>query len=238
MYGFGRWVRGKVSSAKWILTELTGSEDQAIRAERLVGRDMAAAIAGEDAARPFADAVVDACGARLAARVSNRRRQFDFFVLPASQVNAFALPGGFIYITPPLLSLLGWDADCIAFVLGHEMGHVIRGHARDRILSESLVSVLTAALPAAGAARAPLEMLARNFLQSAYSQEQELEADEFGVRLAAAAGFDARAAVKVLGQLGTVAASSSPLAGCFSSHPSHELRIASIQRLLARGRGH
>ncbi len=225
MYGFGGWLRGKVSSAKWILTELAGSEEQAIKAERLVGAGMAAATAAEGTIKPFADPLVDSCGLRLTGRVTNRRRQFTFLVLPAPQINAFALPGGFIYITQPLLSLLGWDPDCIAFVLGHEMGHVVRGHAKDRILDGSLFSVLTAAFPAAGVARAPLQMLAGQFLQSAYSQDQELDADAFGIKLA-------RAAVTVLRHLASRSGSPSGLESYFSSHPPHELRIESIQRLL------
>ncbi len=152
MHGFGRWLRGKVSSARWIFTELTGSEEQAIKAERIVGAGMAAAIAAELPTKPFCDDLVESCGRCLAARVKDRLQQFTFRVLPAPQVNAFALPGGFIYITQPLLSLLHWDPHCIAFVLGHEMGHVVRRHAKDRIMNSSLLSVLTVAFPAAGAA--------------------------------------------------------------------------------------
>ncbi|MFI5380184.1 MAG: M48 family metallopeptidase [Tepidisphaerales bacterium] len=232
MHGFGCWLRGKVSSARWILTELAGSEEQAIKAERLVGAGMAAAMAAEGATKPFADPLVDYCGLRLGGRVKDRRRQFTFLVLPAPQINAFALPGGFVYITHSLLALLRWDPDCVAFVLGHEMGHIVRGHAKDRILNGSLFSVLTAAFPAAGVARAPLQMLAGQFLQSAYSQDQELDADAFGIKLARAAGFDARAAVKVLHHLASLSDSPTALESYFSSHPPHALRIESIQRLL------
>jgi beta-barrel assembly-enhancing protease len=238
MHGIGRWLRGKISSARWIYTELTGSEAQAIKAERVVGAGMAAAIAAELPTKPFSDDLVESCGRHLAARVKDRHRQFTFRVLPTDQINAFALPGGFIYITQPLLSLLRWDPHCIAFVLGHEMGHVIRCHAKDRIVGGSLLSVLTAAFPAAGVARAPLQALARGFLQSAYSQDQELEADAVGVKLAGAAGFDRSAAIAVLRNLASLSDSPSALESYFSSHPPHELRISNIQRLLRRAPTH
>jgi predicted Zn-dependent protease len=55
----------------------------------------------------------------------------------ADEPGAFALPGGFLYVTRPLLEICGFDEDEVACVVGHEMGHVVRGHAMERITSPS-----------------------------------------------------------------------------------------------------
>jgi predicted Zn-dependent protease len=236
----GRRCGRTLRKAGWIGQELTGTEAQALEAEYRVGRDLAAALAEDlpEGQRPVADPQVAACGQRLVACVTNRLRRFQFAVLPTAQLNAFALPGGFIYITQPLVALCGREESELAFVLAHEMAHVVRAHVKDRILGNSLLSLVLSATPASGAWQASLRRLARQFLENAYSREQEFEADAVGVKLLRFAHFDPAAAVRVLQLLAECAGQQSELAAYFSSHPPFDERIARVQRLSQEESGH
>ena len=226
---------GRVArKARWLGQELTGTEDEALEAEGRVGRDLAEALAAElpDGQKPAADAQVDACGSRLVACVRNRKRQFRFLVLPGPQLNALALPGGFIYVTQPLLTLCAAQEDDLAFVLAHEMAHVIRFHVKDRILGSSLLSLMIGAAPGSGALRQALRQMARQFLNSEYSQEQELEADAFGVKLVRHAGYEPAAGLRVLRLLQTQLGGAAEGRGYFSSHPPFATRVANLKQCL------
>ena len=83
--------------------------------------------------------VVAAVGSRLADAVKDRRREFRFSLVRAGVSNAYALPGGFVFITEPLLDLCAQDRDELAFLLGHEMGHVLRGHARSQLTASTFL---------------------------------------------------------------------------------------------------
>lgn len=87
------------------------------------------------------------------------------------------------------------------------------------------------AFPGAGATGNSLRALARRFLESAYSQDQELEADAFGVKVARAAGFDPAASIRVLRLLESLVSTEAGPGSYFSSHPPHELRIKNIEQV-------
>jgi len=244
----GRWLR----KARWLGQELMGTEDEALAAEYRVGRDLAEALSADlpEGGKPACHALVEACGQRLVACLKKRQRRFRFQVLPGREVNAFALPGGFIYITQPLLDLCvadeaadasrvagrpaeeGEGFDRVAFVLGHEMGHVLRAHVKDRIVGNSLVSLVLSAAPGGGALQQGLRQLARQLVTSDYSQDQELEADAVGVKLLRLAGLTPTAACRVLERLRSVRPSETSLDSYFSSHPPFATRLANIERIL------
>lgn len=235
-YNLGRMAGPILRKGKWALQSLIGSEADVIQAEYEVGRDMAQALSEEieldtDAATSNLVAQV---GARLAGRLTNRKRRFEFRVILGDEVNAFALPGGFIYVTRLLLALCETNVDEVAFVLGHEMAHVVRGHAMERIMNRAVVTLASKTHLAAGVFRHRLVELGLRLLHQAYSQDQELEADEFGTRLAASAGFDPAGAVRTLERLKSRGGGhgESELAGYFSSHPPTELRITELKRRL------
>ena len=93
-------------------------------------------------------------GTRLTKRVVNKQRKFSFEIIEGTELNAFALPGGFIFVTEPILKLCEYNADEIAFILSHEMAHVIRGHAMERIISSTLTNVISRTSIARGAVSA------------------------------------------------------------------------------------
>jgi predicted Zn-dependent protease len=240
-YHLGRKVGPKLRKARWLWEALTGTEADALRLEHGVGLDLAREVRQQlpSDPDPRTRQTLDDLGRRLSACVANRRRSFRFDAFTGGAPNAFALPGGFIFVSRALLELCRWDPDEAAFVLGHEMGHVIRGHAIERIVTGSAVSVVARAAPAPGVLAGWLRTVGVKYLETAYSREQELEADRLGLRLARAAGFDPQGSVRLLARLAelTKAMEPSSLGAYFASHPTAEVRIAHIRRDLQQHAG-
>jgi predicted Zn-dependent protease len=233
-YHLGRNVGTQLRKANWVLRSLTGTEAEAIQAEYAVGRDLARALLAqvEPDPDPAVAQLLEDVGSRLAGRVKDRQRRFHFRATRSPEVNAFALPGGFVFVTRPLLELCQGDPDEMAFILGHEMGHVVGRHAIDRLVAQSAIGVVAKLPRAGGLLGLPLARLVTTLLQQGYSQDQELEADRLGVRLAQGAGFDAAAALRLLARLGGPSTDTRILGSYLSSHPPLEVRIQHLNRLL------
>jgi predicted Zn-dependent protease len=223
----GTWLGGQsrkpFRQAKWMWSWLAGTEAEAIQAEYEYGRECARQFAAQFSGKAPREKqeVVAAVGSRLADAVKDRHRQFHFSLVRASVSNAYALPGGFVFITEPLLDLCAQDPDELAFLLGHEMGHVLRGHARSQLTARTFLNAVTARLAGAG-------LMLRQLLNQGYSRELELEADGEGARLAAAAGFDPRAAARALERLARGASGDAGLMEYFSSHPPIAERVRKL----------
>lgn len=235
-YSLGRKMGPKIRKAQWMWTSFTGTEAEAIRLEHGVGLDLA-----EEArkqlpldAEPRTRQALDEIGRRLAACVANRQRSFHFDAFATGEPNAFALPGGFIFVNRPILDLCRWDKNEVAFILAHEMAHVIRGHAIERIVTNTAVAAASRAAPVRGALGGWLKTVGIQYLQTAYSRDHELEADLLGVRLLLAAGFEPEGALRLLARLADLRRSAEPssLGEYFSTHPTSEIRIESIRRFL------
>jgi beta-barrel assembly-enhancing protease len=229
----GQNLGRSIHQASWLGQALTGTDEERIQAESVFGRDLAreVRVRMRVAADPQPAAWLDEIGTGLAARVAkSKKRPFTFTLLDAGAPNAFAVPGGFIFIERSLLDLCGRDKHETAFVLGHEMAHVIRWHAIDRVLAEMAV----AQLPIRGAAGMILKRLGPKLVSSAYSQDQEFDADALGARLAEAAGYDPGAGPRLLERLGPADAKAqrAPLAIYFASHPPISERVARLRRVI------
>jgi Zn-dependent protease with chaperone function len=235
-FQLGRKTGAALRKSRWIWTSLTGSEAEELEAEYQAGCDLARAF---DRGALF-DEDTGSCEflaeitRRLTGRLTNKQRCWRVALTRANEPGAFALPGGFLYLTRPMLEFCRFEADEVACVVGHEMGHVVRGHAMERIRGQLLTSA------AARVARIPGGLLSRwalsagvELFHSTYSRDRELEADEFGARLAAAAGYDPRGAIRVLERLQRGEADEGlPLAEYFSSHPPLEVRIQALRGLI------
>ncbi len=127
---------------------------------------------------------------------------FTITILDSPDVNAFALPGGYIYVTRGILALAN-DTSELAAVLAHEIAHVTLRHARARInrvaTSELVDRVITGVF--GGDAETDQSVARSRLSLAAFSQEQELTADEEGVRIAGRAGYDPHAAARFLGAM-------------------------------------
>jgi len=176
-YNLGKKVGPKVRKAKWLWQSIAGSEADAIKVEHEVGQDLAREIRRqlELDLEPQAEKILNEVGCRLAACVANKTRKFSFETIKGAEPNAFALPGGFIFVTRSLMELCRWNQNEVAFILGHEMGHVIRGHAMSRIISNSAIATASRAAPVRGVLSGWLRKVGVQFLESAYSQDLESE---------------------------------------------------------------
>ena len=235
----GRIAGVQLRKAKWMWQSVAGSEADAAHAEHGVGRDMAAVVL-EDARRDpdqAAQALLDEVRGKLTSVVRNRLHRFQTTAVTADQPTAFALPGGFIFVAGTLLNLCQRDRDEVAFVVAHEMAHVIRRHAIDRVLQQKVVSALSLASPGRGVLASWIRRLGFQGLERAYSRDQEFEADELGVRLMRAAGFDAAGAIRLLQRFHELDRRPDPLGvgQYLSTHPPVEDRVRRLRRLTLVG---
>jgi predicted Zn-dependent protease len=140
-------------------------------------------------------------GARLVAVSETPNNKFTFTVLNSPVVNAFALPGGYVYVTRGLLALASNEAE-IAGVLAHEIGHVVARHSAQRysrgVLTQLGAGVLGAAL---GSGASDIANYGANVYMKSFSREHEFEADKLGVRYLARAGYDPEAMATFLTKL-------------------------------------
>ncbi|NMA99635.1 MAG: M48 family metalloprotease [Phyllobacteriaceae bacterium] len=167
---------------------------------------------------------------RLLAAANQPNAQFQVTILDTSEVNAFALPGGYIYVTRGILALAS-DTSELAAVLAHEIAHVTLRHARARTDKTRNTQIVDRVITGIFGGDSSTDATAnRNRQQmAAFSQNQELEADREGIKYAGKAGYDAQAAARFLGVMSRFAAFSSGAAngddGFLSSHPSTPARI-------------
>ncbi len=185
---------------------------------------------------PEVRGIVEAVGRKLVRALPPSPYSFEFHVVHMEEPNAFALPGGFVYVSRGLLALVNRE-DELAGVLGHEIGHVVARHAATRIaraqgvgLATVLGAVAAAAVGGSAAANAvgSLGQVAGAGYLAAYSRDQERESDEIGQELAARAGYDPAALIDFFV---TLEAATRLLHGernpsFFDSHPSTPERIA------------
>ena len=167
---------------------------------------------------------------RLLAAADQPNAQFQVTILDTSEVNAFALPGGYIYVTRGILALAS-DTSELAAVLAHEIAHVTLRHARARtdrtrtteIVDRVITSVFGGDISSDATASRTRQSLA------AFGQNQELEADREGIKYAGKAGYDPQAAARFLGVMSRFASfsagSGQGTEGFLSSHPSTPARI-------------
>jgi predicted Zn-dependent protease len=157
-------------------------------------------------------------------------------VLTSSEVNAWCMPGGKIAVYTGLMDKLNITDDELAAVMGHEMAHALREHARERA-SEQMVA---GGLITVGSALFGLGDLGQKGAEYAYmgllglpnSRKHETEADRIGVELAARAGYDPRAAITLWQKMGQAAGGEPPK--FLSTHPSREDRMSDLTNYSAR----
>lgn len=174
---------------------------------------------------PALQARVAEIGARIVA-VSNRQDiKYSFKVLNTNEINALALPGGFVYLFKGLIDYMPSD-DELAAVIGHEVAHITERHTVKQIEKNLAVSLIFGVV--FGDRAALLQHLAFNAIMAGYSRDDEREADRFGFYYALKGGFNPYG--MEITQLKLAALTDTPNYGLFSSHPEPERRIALLQR--------
>lgn len=185
---------------------------------------------------------VSQVGDRVAAH-TRRRITFHFHLVPDPDlINAFALPGGHVFIGQGLIDQMGAE-DELAFVLGHEIEHIDHYHAVERVQIEAQLHHFDLDVVAA------IADIPMSLWQAGYSKEEEFEADREGLRLAVLSGYSAQGATALLNrfleldrqyvshaetpveELSEVAIDG--LKGYFRSHPETEERLAQAREVIA-----
>lgn len=187
-----------------------------------------AAYGGVYSDRP-AEIMVARIVGRLLAAANQPNAQFQVTILDSSEVNAFALPGGYIYVTRGILALAS-DTSELAAVLAHEIAHVTLRHARARTDRTRTTEIVDRVITGVFGGDKSTDAQANRTRQSmaAFSQNQELEADREGIKFSGKAGYDPRAAARFLGVMSRFASFSAGEdggEGFLSSHPSTPARI-------------
>ncbi|MDZ8120274.1 M48 family metallopeptidase [Pontiella sp. NLcol2] len=225
-YLLGRRSAPLFLKANWIFKALAGSEKEKISAEFQMGLLLAQAY--EEKVPTFGSNRLDEIAAQLTARLRNKNRQHRFRLDQSGELNACAIPGGFIYVSEKLFDLCGEDTDAIAFVLAHEMAHGIHGDANERYLTKTVISGLLR-LKTRGLSPGTQQLLAR-LIQQGYSREQEFRADRFAVALTRAAGFDPEGGCRLFSNLRKTSNDPNPFGAYLSSHPPMDERIKRIEK--------
>lgn len=186
-------------------------------------------------------AVVDEIGNRIvqSSPAAASPYQFEFHLLDDDQtINAFALPGGQVFITRALYDRLQTEGE-LAGVLGHEIGHVVARHSAEHIAKAKLTEGLTGAAVIAAydpenpssASRAQIAMLIGQLINLRYGREDELESDYLGVCFINDSGYDPRELIRVMEVLASAQTGPRP-PEFFSTHPNPENRVQRIEQAI------
>jgi beta-barrel assembly-enhancing protease len=174
------------------------------------------------------------------ARAAHRGLPYRFHYIPGSYlINAFALPGGHVYVGGGLLELMDSE-DELAAVIGHEIEHIDHYHCADRVQRQQALHKI----PLGGLLDLPIEVF-----EAGYGKDQELEADREGTRLAVEAGYAASGSIRMFEAFGRLQeeyqtkattpqeelsrVAQQTLEGYFRSHPLPSERVAQVQRMIA-----
>lgn len=177
---------------------------------------------------------VNEIGKRVTSNTERSDVNYTFYVLDSPVVNAFALPGGYIYISRGLLALANSEAE-VAAVLSHEAGHITGRHSAERysrgVVTSLGAGILSAVLDSSAASQAL--GTGANLYLSSYSRGQENEADSLGLRYMTRGGYDAKSMPAFLSSLQRQSQLDAQLAGrkssghsYFSTHPATSERVA------------
>ncbi len=188
---------------------------------------------------PQVQSVVDAIGNQIVSSSPAGRTdyEYDFHVLQDSEtVNAFALPGGQVFITRGLFDELTTEGE-LAGVLGHEIGHVVGRHSAEYIAKAQLTQGLTGAVVIASydpdnpasMQTAQVAMLIGQLVNMKYGRDDELESDFLGLCFMNDAGYNPQEMASVMNILAQASQGQAP-PEFFSTHPNPERRIERIQQ--------
>ena len=197
-------------------------------------------------------AYVDGVGQKLAAASHRAKLKWTFTVLDSPEVNAFALPGGYVYVTRGIMAYLDSEAE-LAGVLGHEIGHVTARHGAQQATRQATAGVgvglatiggalleMATGVPGVAQAAGSVAQAGAAGLIASYSRDQELQADQLGAEYLARSRYDPANMVEVIQVLkdqeryaaeAAKAAGRAPPAspGWLASHPSNDQRLQQIR---------
>jgi predicted Zn-dependent protease len=190
-------------------------------------------------------AFVDKMGRSLVAQVGYTPFEFKFYVIKALDPNAFAIPGGYIFVTTGLL-ILAENEHEVAGVLSHEISHVTARHVAQMIERSKRLNIATLAAMIAGMlvggaagggqggqAAAAMAMASAQALTLKYTRENEVDADQNSLQYMIKAGYDPHGIITFLNRMDKISLASAPkIPPYLSTHPVTENRISLLENLL------
>jgi beta-barrel assembly-enhancing protease len=232
---FGSSAMNPITGEKQHVAGMSQKEEVAMG---LQSAPQMAAQMGGLAQDPRARDLVSRVGAKVVAQsvAAKSGYPFKFHALADPKtVNAFALPGGQVFITMALLKRLETEGQ-LAGVLGHEVGHVLARHSAEHMAKQNLTQGLTGAFSvgAGSMSASQIGQMVGQMTMLKYGREDELEADALGLRLMTEAGYDPRAMMGVMRILEKATGGAGRAPEWQSSHPNPANRVAEIEAKLKK----
>ena len=202
-----------------------------------IGRGMSASLLG---AAPLVDndktqRYVNRVGQWLASQTEREELTWHFGVLDVETVNAFAAPGGYIFVTKGLMRLCGTESE-LAGVLAHEIGHVLKRHhleaLRKQAASDLATDLASDVISEHGFNAKPFIKSGMELFARGLDRADELEADRIGVVIATRAGYEPYGLPRVLLTLNDMNPADSNLAWLTSTHPPSSERLSVLEQLM------
>lgn len=236
--GLSNLLGGNKGPAKQVnLTEVAGLVAQSLEQvdepkEILIGRHLASVLLGAKPLHPnqALQRYVNRLGRWISLQTPRPHLPWTFGVLDDPGYNAFAAPGGYIFVTKGLVDRMVDEAD-LAAVLSHEMVHVVGKHHLKAMQKSAQSGLLTQALATqvggglGGAVSEQLLLMGRELYSRGLDQGDEFEADRIGVVYATASGFDPYGLMAVLQQLAATTSDNPAFVLNFSTHPATSARL-------------
>jgi predicted Zn-dependent protease len=161
--------------------------------------------------------------------------RWEVNLIRSDPINAFCMPGGKIAVFTGIIDKLQLSDDELAMVVGHEMAHALREHARERIAKSAATNIganILTQILGLGQVGQTITGYGAQLLTLRFGRSDESEADLVGMEIAARAGYDPRAAITLWQKMGQASKGSPP--EWLSTHPSGASRIAELERNLPR----
>lgn len=183
--------------------------------------------------------LINSIGSKLVSRLKNNPFEFKFFLVDTEEPNAFALPGGYVYVSRGILPLIQTE-DELAGIMAHEIIHITQRHSVKQVKKGAVTGLLTVpgkilntvtGTSIGNVLNAPITLTTKAFI-SKYSRGHESEADKFGIQLAASAGYKTEALADALERLSKeveLVTGNREKQSYFSSHPYTPGRVKSIR---------
>ncbi len=217
-----------------LLSQASGTIDEPKEIE--IGRQLAAVLLGSKPLHPDASLqrYVNQIGRWISLQTARPNLPWTFAVLDDPGFNAFAAPGGFVFVTKGLIDQLADESE-LAAILAHEITHVVQRHHLQALRKNAQAGIATQIIGSqlskeiGGAVSSQLVSLGRNLYSKGLDQADEYESDRQGVALAASAGFDPYGLLAVLQRLRGASADNPMFTLTISTHPAAQTRMDQVE---------
>lgn len=204
-----------------------------------IGRQLAAVLLGSKALHPDMQLqhYVNQLGRWISIQSARPDLPWTFAVLDDGGFNAFAAPGGYVFVTKGLIDRVADESE-LAGILAHEISHVVQKHHLEAIRKNARAGIVTQLIGSqlskdlGGALSAQLIGLGRDLYSKGLDQEDEFEADRLGVALAASSGFDPYGLLATLQQLRAATPDNPVFTLSISTHPPAQLRMDQVEQAM------